>query len=200
MRLGRNMEELTGSELHDPSIGERGRRGPRQYQPDVLHQAVGCPHTRSDMGGPAPAGLIGRSTDGHSAEPHQLEPSFDHLSNFVGRFKSLQNDVNHSIVSLFEKLAYRARMTVEHDPQRSRFVVSLSDGEAELFYAPFSEDILDLQHTEIPPSGRGQGIGDALVRAALAYARERNLHVIATCPYVRDWLRRHPDERPLDGA
>jgi predicted GNAT family acetyltransferase len=91
-------------------------------------------------------------------------------------------------------------MTVEHDPQRSRFVVSLSDGEAELFYAPFSEDILDLQHTEIPPSGRGQGIGDALVRAALAYARERNLHVIATCPYVRDWLRRHPDERPLDGA
>jgi predicted GNAT family acetyltransferase len=96
-------------------------------------------------------------------------------------------------------------MTVEHDPQRSRFVVSLSDGEAELVYAPFSEDILDLQHTEIPPSGRGHGIGDALVRAALAYARERSLRVIATCPYVRDWLRRHPDERPpasypLEGA
>lgn len=90
-------------------------------------------------------------------------------------------------------------MTVEHEPQRSRFVVFLPDGDAELVYAPFSEDILDLQHTEIPPSGRGHGIGDALVRAALAYAGEHGLHVIATCPYVRDWLRRHPDERPPAG-
>jgi predicted GNAT family acetyltransferase len=87
-------------------------------------------------------------------------------------------------------------MTVQHDSQHSRFYVSLPDGEAELIYAPFSDDILDLQHTEVPPSGQGQGVGDALVRAALAYARERNLRVIATCPYVQGWLRRHPEERP----
>ena len=62
-------------------------------------------------------------------------------------------------------------MTVEHDPDTSRFFVRLPDGEAELFYQPFSEDVLDLQHTEIPPSGRGHGVGDALVRAALTYAR-----------------------------
>ena len=87
-------------------------------------------------------------------------------------------------------------MTVEHDPDHSRFVVLLPDGEAELFYQPFSEDVLDLQHTEIPPSGRGHGVGDALVRAALAYARERGMRVMATCPYVLLWLRRHPTERP----
>ena len=87
-------------------------------------------------------------------------------------------------------------MTVEHDPQHSRFVVPLSDGEAQLVYAPFSEGIIDLQHTEVPPSGQGHGVGDALVRAALAYAREHDLRVIATCPYVRGWLRRHPEERP----
>jgi predicted GNAT family acetyltransferase len=39
-------------------------------------------------------------------------------------------------------------------------------------------------------------VADALVRAALAYARERDLNVIATCPYVQAWLRRHPEERP----
>jgi predicted GNAT family acetyltransferase len=87
-------------------------------------------------------------------------------------------------------------MTVQHDAQRSRFFVSLADGEAELFYEPFGEDILELQHTEVPPSGQGQGVGDALVRAALAYAREQGLRVIATCPYVQAWLRRHPEERP----
>jgi predicted GNAT family acetyltransferase len=87
-------------------------------------------------------------------------------------------------------------MTVQHDAQRSRFLVPLVDGEAELLYAPLSDDLLELQHTEVPPSGRGQGVGDALVRAALAYARERGLRVVATCPYVQVWLRRHPGERP----
>lgn len=87
-------------------------------------------------------------------------------------------------------------MNVRHDPEGSRFVVPLRDGDAQLIYAPFGDDILDLQHTEVPPSGQGEGVGDALVRAALAYARERGLQVIATCPYVQGWLRRHPDERP----
>jgi len=87
-------------------------------------------------------------------------------------------------------------MTVQHDPARSRFVVPLGDGDAELFYGMFGDDVIDLQHTEVPPSGKGQGVGDALVRAALAYARERGLRVMATCPYVQTWLRRHPEERP----
>jgi uncharacterized protein len=85
---------------------------------------------------------------------------------------------------------------VRHDPEGSRFVVDLPDGQAELFYDLFAEDVLDLQHTEVPPSGKGKGIGDALVRAALRYARERGVRVMATCPYVQAWLRRHPDERP----
>jgi predicted GNAT family acetyltransferase len=87
-------------------------------------------------------------------------------------------------------------VTVQHDPEHSRFFVPLPDGDAELLYAPFSEDILELMHTEVPPSGKGHGVGDALVRAALAYAREQGLEVIATCPYVQAWLRRHPGERP----
>jgi predicted GNAT family acetyltransferase len=87
-------------------------------------------------------------------------------------------------------------MTVQHDPEHSRFFIPLEDGEAELFYAPFGDDILDLQHTDAPPSAKGRGVGDALVRAALAYARERGLRVMATCPYVQAWLRRHPAERP----
>jgi predicted GNAT family acetyltransferase len=39
-------------------------------------------------------------------------------------------------------------------------------------------------------------VGDALVRAALRYAHQRGARVMATCPYVRAWLRRHPEERP----
>ena len=87
-------------------------------------------------------------------------------------------------------------MVVEHDPERQRFFIALADGEAELFYAPFGDDILDLQHTEVPRSAQGQGVSDVLVRGALAYAREHDFRVIATCPYVQRWLRKHPEERP----
>ena len=75
-------------------------------------------------------------------------------------------------------------------------MVTLADGDAELLYGMFGDDVIDLQHTEVPASGKGQGVGHALVRAALAYARERGLRVMATCPYVQAWLRRHPEERP----
>ena len=87
-------------------------------------------------------------------------------------------------------------LTVQHDPARSRFVVALPDGDAELVYHMCADDVIDLQHTEVPASGKGKGVGDALVRAALAHAREGALRVIATCPYVQAWLRRHPKERP----
>jgi predicted GNAT family acetyltransferase len=87
-------------------------------------------------------------------------------------------------------------MTVEHDEPRHRFYVILPEGEAELVYSEFSEGILDLQHTEVPPAARGEGVGDVLVRAALAFARERGQRVMATCPYVQRWLKAHPEERP----
>jgi uncharacterized protein len=90
----------------------------------------------------------------------------------------------------------RPGVPVRHDPDHSRFFLPLADGDAELIYAPLSDDVLDLQHTEVPPSGQGAGIGDALVRAALAHAREQGMRVMATCPYVQAWLRKHPEERP----
>ena len=86
-------------------------------------------------------------------------------------------------------------MNVQHDVHRCRFVIPLKDGAAELVYALVGDDAIDLQHTEVPPSDRNQGIADALVRSALAYARELELRIMPTCPYVQAWFRRHPDER-----
>lgn len=87
-------------------------------------------------------------------------------------------------------------VTVRHEPEQHRFVSLVSGKEAELLYSYFSDSLLNLEHTEVPPEGRGQGVGDALIRAALAFARERGLGVVATCPYAQRWLAGHPDERP----
>ena len=88
-------------------------------------------------------------------------------------------------------------MEVQHDIERREFYIPLADGEeASLWYNMFSDDIIDLRHTEVPRSARGSGLADALARAALAYAREHHFNVIVTCPFVQRWLQSHPDERP----
>jgi predicted GNAT family acetyltransferase len=87
-------------------------------------------------------------------------------------------------------------MTVEHDTAGRRFVARLDGHEGELLYGEFGEGIVDLQHTEVPRALQGKGVADALVRAALAWAREQGYRVVATCPYVQRWLRKHPEERP----
>lgn len=53
---------------------------------------------------------------------------------------------------------------------------------------------LALVHTEVLPAHEGRGVASALIRFALDDARRRGLRVIAICPYVQDYLIRHPED------
>jgi uncharacterized protein len=88
-------------------------------------------------------------------------------------------------------------MTVEHDETRHRFVVHLNGSDAELIYARPDADTMDLQHTGVPAGERGHGVAAALAAAAFDYARRHGLRVVPTCPFVRVWLERHPDQRDI---
>jgi predicted GNAT family acetyltransferase len=49
-------------------------------------------------------------------------------------------------------------------------------------------------HTEIDSAFGGQGVGSALIRAALDdVARRGGLRVRPDCPFVAGWLDKHPD-------
>jgi uncharacterized protein len=56
---------------------------------------------------------------------------------------------------------------------------------------------ITLIHTEVDPAFEGHGIGSRLARAALDDARSHGLAVIPECPFVRSYLRRHPEYRDL---
>jgi uncharacterized protein len=88
-------------------------------------------------------------------------------------------------------------MTVEHVPKESRFVVRIGADTAELTYTLPDVHTIDLQHTSVPESARGHGVADALAEAAFAYARAQGLQVIPTCPFVRRWLIKHPEQHDL---
>lgn len=52
-------------------------------------------------------------------------------------------------------------------------------------------------HTEVPTALEGRGVGSALVKAALAFAREKGLKVMPVCPFVASWIRSHPEAHDL---
>jgi predicted GNAT family acetyltransferase len=47
-------------------------------------------------------------------------------------------------------------------------------------------------HTEVPEELRGRRVGDTLVKAALEAGRAAGLRIVAVCPFVRAYLRKHP--------
>ena len=88
-------------------------------------------------------------------------------------------------------------MKVENDSAHERFLVQLPEGTGELLYRRIPPRTLDLVHTEVAPALRGRGVGDALAEEAMAYARAQGLSIVATCPFVRSWLAKHPEHQDL---
>lgn len=77
--------------------------------------------------------------------------------------------------------------------EAGRFELDGSPETAQLAYQR-SGDRLVLVHTEVADEHEGKGIAGALVRTALAHADAEGLTIVPQCPFVAEWLDRHPDE------
>ncbi len=87
--------------------------------------------------------------------------------------------------------------TVNHDEANQRFVIATTAGDAEVRYR-LQGNRIDLHTTKVPSAARGAGIAARLVGAAFDYARDHNLRVVPSCPYISDtFLYRHPAYRSL---
>jgi predicted GNAT family acetyltransferase len=84
-------------------------------------------------------------------------------------------------------------IVVQDNPNDLRYEL-LVDGEVagELQYRR-THDSVALVHTEILRLLEGRGLGARLVAGALDDIRARNLRVTAICPFVRSYIRRHPE-------
>lgn len=54
-----------------------------------------------------------------------------------------------------------------------------------------------LIHTEVLPAYEGQGVARELAKFAIDDARRRGLPVIASCPYVKAYVERHPETHDI---
>ncbi|MCU1570204.1 MAG: hypothetical protein JWR33_945 [Naasia sp.] len=88
--------------------------------------------------------------------------------------------------------------TLRHEPALSRYLLE-RDGEV-IGLADYrvKDDAVQVTHTEVDPSLRGQGLGSVLVRGMLDDLRESTeARVVPICPFVDDWIGLHPDYQDL---
>src|SRR5919201_4995825 len=81
--------------------------------------------------------------------------------------------------------------SVTDNQSQHRFELTVNGETAFLVYER-TPVALTLVHTEVPAALRGHHLGDALVRFALESARSKGLQIVAVCPFVKAYLRRHP--------
>ncbi|GAB3509006.1 GNAT family N-acetyltransferase [Amycolatopsis cihanbeyliensis] len=86
---------------------------------------------------------------------------------------------------------------VTDNPDRSRFELHI--GTELVGHAAYRREpgLLVFTHTEVDPERRGQGLAGRLTSASLDAARAEGSRVRAVCPYVADYINKHPEYKDL---
>lgn len=85
---------------------------------------------------------------------------------------------------------------ITHNHTANRFETTI-DGQTGYISYQEQGDTLVYDHTIVPPSLGGQGIGSALVKHALEYARSHDKKVVPQCSFVASYIQQHPDYQSL---
>ncbi len=88
---------------------------------------------------------------------------------------------------------------VLHEEAAERFVIHAHMGDAVLEYERPDPLAIDLVSTRVPDGLRGRKLAGELVKHALEFAGDEGLEVLATCPYVKRYVKRHPEYQELVG-
>jgi uncharacterized protein len=81
---------------------------------------------------------------------------------------------------------------VVHNAASQRFEMDV-DGQLSVLEYTFKNQRLFLTHTEVPSALQSHGLGTKLAHAALEYARQNELTVVAICPFVKEYVHSHPE-------
>ena len=78
-----------------------------------------------------------------------------------------------------------------------RFELQLDDGEVAFSDYRLTGGTIIFPHTVVPPHHEGQGIGSALAKTSLDWARAEGLKVVPACSFYANYMKRHPEVHDL---
>jgi len=90
--------------------------------------------------------------------------------------------------------------TIHHQETESKgafFVEQDHKRLAEMTYSKAGPAMIIIDHTEVDEQLRGSGVGEALVGAAVNWAREHEIKIMPLCPFAASVFRKHPEFRDV---
>ena len=88
-------------------------------------------------------------------------------------------------------------ITVTDVPDKQRWEARDGDTLAGLAAYSRTDDLVVFTHTVVEDDYAGQGVGGSIAQAALDAARAQGLRVRPDCPFISEWITRHPDYEDL---
>jgi predicted GNAT family acetyltransferase len=86
---------------------------------------------------------------------------------------------------------------IRDNVEKQRFEADVGDGSLAIAEYRIGDGRIAFTHTEVPHAHGGRGIGTALIRFALNWARNRGLKVAPICPFVAAFIKAHVEEQDL---
>jgi predicted GNAT family acetyltransferase len=86
-----------------------------------------------------------------------------------------------------EETGHRGAFFIEQDGKRV----------AEMTYSRANAALVIIDHTEVAPSLGGQGVARKLLDATVAWARQTQTKIMATCPYASAQFAKDPSIRDV---
>ena len=86
---------------------------------------------------------------------------------------------------------------VADNPQKHRFELRFDETVAGFAAYRLEPDRVVFTHTEVDPQFEGQGLGSKLAAGALDAVREKGLAIVAQCPFIAAYVKRHPEYQDL---
>jgi len=83
--------------------------------------------------------------------------------------------------------------SITNNEQLLHFETKLEDGDFAFVEYRWHKEVLVIMHTWVPEKYEGKGIAGALAKFALEYARNKKLQLLVYCPYVKGYMKRHPE-------
>lgn len=90
-------------------------------------------------------------------------------------------------------------LTVVHDPENERYVLMRDGVElGQTVYDRPEAGMIEFLHTEIESDLQEHGLGSALAAGALDDVRVNSTdRVVAVCPFIGGFIRKHPEYQDL---
>ena len=90
-----------------------------------------------------------------------------------------------------------AGFVVADNPDQNQFEGRLDGRVVARSEYEMAPGVITFLHTEVDPAFEGQGLGSALASSVLDNVRARGLQVVARCPFIAAYIRRHREYRDL---